>query len=438
VQFGGQTPLNLAASLEKAGIPIIGTSVASIDMAEDRKRFQAMLHKLNLRQPQNATATTVEEALNGAAEVGYPVLMRPSFVLGGRAMQIVYNDDELLQYMRESVEVSPDRPVLLDQFLDDATEVDVDCISDGETTVIGSIMEHIERAGVHSGDSACAIPPFSLSQDIQETIRQATYAMAKELKVCGLMNVQYAVQNGELFIIEVNPRASRTVPFVSKAIGKPLAKLASLVMAGSTLKEQGFTEELLPPTFCIKEAVFPFNKFRGVDIILSPEMKSTGEVMGISDDFGMAFAKAQMATLSALPTEGKVFLSVRDEDKQKSVEVGRILVECGLEICSTHGTAKFLRDAGVAVTELYKISEGRPNALDLLMNEELTLVINTPSGQVSREDEVRIRTTALYAKVPVITTLAAGHAAAKAISAMKNKSLEVNALQDIHQTMATT
>jgi carbamoyl-phosphate synthase large subunit len=423
----------LAADLERAGLPIIGTSVASIDMAEDRKLFQAMLHKLGLRQPQNATATTEEEALEGAKSVGYPVLMRPSFVLGGRAMQIVYNEKELLQYMRESVEVSHDRPVLLDQFLDDATEIDVDCISDGETTLVGSIMEHIERAGVHSGDSACSIPPFSLSDEMRQQIREATYAMAKELNVCGLMNVQYAIQNGDLYVIEVNPRASRTVPFVSKSIGKPLAKLASLVMAGKTLKELDFTTELLPPVFCIKEAVFPFNKFRGVDIILSPEMKSTGEVMGISDDLGMAFAKAQMAVLSPLPTQGKVFLSVRDADKPDAVQVGRSLAEFGFEVCCTRGTAKLLRDAKVEVTELYKLSEGRPNALDMLVNGELALVINTPSGQVSRADEVKIRTTALFAKVPVITTMAGAQAAVKAIRALREQPFEVRALQDIHQ-----
>ncbi len=433
VQFGGQTPLNLASDLEKAGVPIIGTSVASIDMAEDRKLFQAMLNKLGLRQPQNATATTTEEALAGAKEVGYPVLMRPSFVLGGRAMQIVYNDKELLKYMQDSVEVSPDRPVLLDQFLDDATEIDVDCISDGETTLVGSIMEHIERAGVHSGDSACVIPPFSLSDEMKQTIREATYAMAKELDVCGLMNVQYAIQNGELYIIEVNPRASRTVPFVSKAIGKPLAKLASLVMAGKTLKELGFTEELLPPVYCIKEAVFPFNKFRGVDIILSPEMKSTGEVMGISADFGMAFAKAQLATMTTLPTEGKVFLSVRDADKPAAVSIARSLTKFGFEVFCTRGTAKLMQDAGVTVSSLYKLSEGRPNALDMLMNEELALVINTPSSQVSRADEIKIRTTALYAKVPVITTIAGAQATVKAIAALRNGPMEVHALQDIHK-----
>jgi len=433
VQFGGQTPLNLAADLEKAGLPIIGTSVASIAMAEDRKLFQAMLNKLGLRQPQNATATTVEEALEGAKQVGYPVLMRPSFVLGGRAMQIVYTEEELLKYMRDSVEVSHDRPVLLDEFLDDATEIDVDCISDGETSLVGSVMEHIERAGVHSGDSACVIPPFSLSDSMRQTIREATYAMAAELNVCGLMNVQYAVKNEELFIIEVNPRASRTVPFVSKAIGKPLAKLASLIMAGRTLQDLGFTAELLPPVFCIKEAVFPFTKFRGVDIILSPEMKSTGEVMGISDDFGMAFAKAQMAVLSPLPTSGKIFLSVRDADKPAAVQIARSLTRHGFELYATRGTAKLLRDAQVPVNELFKLSEGRPNALDMLMNDELALVINTPSGQVSRSDEIKIRTTALFAKVPVITTMAGAQAAVKGIQALKERPFEVRALQDIHQ-----
>ncbi|MGF1679568.1 MAG: carbamoyl-phosphate synthase large subunit [Candidatus Methylacidiphilales bacterium] len=432
VQFGGQTPLNLAASLERAGISIIGTSVASIAMAEDRQLFQAMLHKLGLRQPHNATATTLDQARAGAASVGYPVLMRPSFVLGGRAMQIVYNDAELVRYMTDSVEVSADRPVLLDQFLDDATEVDVDCISDGETTVIGAIMEHIERAGVHSGDSACAIPPYSLDLEMQEKIRQATFAMARELKVCGLMNVQYAVQKGELFIIEVNPRASRTVPFVSKAIGRPLAKIASLAMAGKRLADLGFTEEIVPSFHCIKEAVFPFNKFRGVDIILSPEMKSTGEVMGISSDFGMAFAKAQLATLSSVPTSGKVFLSVRDADKAAAIDIARALTGFGMEIHATHGTASFLKEAGIQTYELHKLSEGRPNALDMLKNGELALVINTPSGQVSRTDEIKIRTTALDTKVPVITTIAGAQATVLAIQALKERPMEVIALQDIH------
>lgn len=435
VQFGGQTPLNLAEGLDSEGVRIVGTAVKSIAEAEDRKLFQQMLKKLDLRQPANATATTEEEALKGAAEVGYPVLMRPSFVLGGRAMQIVYNDDELLQYMRTSVEVSNDRPVLIDQFLDNATEVDVDCISDGETYLLGSIMEHIERAGVHSGDSACVIPPYSLSDELQEEIRSATFAMAKELDVRGLMNVQYAVKNGELYVIEVNPRASRTVPFVSKSIGVPLAKLASRVMVGQKLTELGFTKEVKPEFFSVKEAVIPFNKFRGVDIVLTPEMKSTGEVMGASEDLGVAFAKTQMAAGSPLPESGKVFLSVQDSDKAQAIKVGRGLAESGFEVYATSGTANALKEAGVKVNHLLKLSEGRPNVLDLIKNNELALVINTPSGPVARQDEVTIRTSALYHKVPVITTMAAAVTSVLGIKSMAKKGLSMKALQDYHKDL---
>lgn len=430
VQFGGQTPLNLAAGLEAAGVNIIGTPVESIDRAEDRKLFQEMLHKLGLRQPPNATATTEEEALAGAREIGYPVLVRPSFVLGGRAMQIVYNDDELERYMREAVEVSNERPVLVDRFLNDAIEVDVDCIADGETAVIGAIMQHIEQAGVHSGDSACSIPAYSLSEEMQDEIREATLAMAKELGVRGLMNVQYAVKDNTLYVIEANPRASRTVPFVSKAIGVPLAKYAARIMAGSTLPEIGLTEEVKPDHYCVKEAVFPFIKFRGVDILLGPEMRSTGEVMGQDDDFGLAYAKSQLAAGQGIPAPGKVFLSVRDFDKENAVQVGKDLVELGFTLCSTSGTAKALKAAGVPVQKLYKVAEGRPNVLDLIKNEEVVMVINTPSGPVARVDEVKIRTTALYSKVPVITTLAAAQATVSAIRATQSRKFAVKALQD--------
>jgi len=433
VQFGGQTPLNLAAGLAEAGVRIIGTSVAAIARAEDRKLFQEMLHKLKLRQPKNSTATGIEEALEGANKTGYPVLMRPSFVLGGRNMQIVYNDDELRHYMQNSVEISPDRPVLIDQFLDDATEVDVDCISDGNLAVIGAVMEHIERAGVHSGDSACAIPPYSLKQSVIDEIKQATIAMAKELGVKGLMNVQYAVKNGDVYILEVNPRASRTVPFVSKAIGRPLAKLASLVMAGKTLAELNFTKEIIPTLFNVKEAVFPFNKFRGVDILLGPEMKSTGEVMGIDADFGIAYAKTQMAAGSPLPTSGQVFVSVPDADKPLAVQLAKELSELGFTICSTSGTSKALKDAGVPVNELNKLNEGRPNILDVMKNQKLVLIINTPAGPVARADEINIRITALYAKVPVMTTMAAAQATVQGIRSIKKSGFGVLALQDVHQ-----
>jgi carbamoyl-phosphate synthase large subunit len=435
VQFGGQTPLNLASTLAAAGVKIIGTPVTSIERAEDRKLFQQMLIKLGLKQPANATATTVEEALAGAREVGYPVLMRPSFVLGGRNMQIVYNDDELRTYMATCVEVSPDRPVLLDRFLDDAVEVDVDCIADGETAVIGAIMEHIERAGVHSGDSACVVPPFSLTPAVQDEIRRATLAMAGELGVRGLMNVQFAVKGSDVYVLEVNPRASRTVPFVSKAIGVPLAKLAARVMAGKSLKELGFTKEIIPTHYSVKEAVFPFAKFLGVDILLGPEMKSTGEVMGIDHDLGIAYAKTQIAAAPALPLKGQVFVSVRDSDKPAAIGLSKELVSLGFTICSTSGTARALETAGVPVNKLLKLSEGRPNVLDLLKNQEIHLVINTPAGPVAREDEVKIRTTALYQKVPVMTTLAAAEASVRGIRSLIRNGLTVTALQDYHPNL---
>ncbi|MFH1067659.1 MAG: ATP-grasp domain-containing protein, partial [bacterium] len=436
VQFGGQTPLNLAARLADAGVRIIGTSVASIERAEDRKLFQQMLMKLKLKQPSNATATTLKEALAGAHEVGYPVLMRPSFVLGGRNMQIIYSEQELRDYMKQSVEVSASRPVLLDRFLDDAIEVDVDCISDGKLAVIGAIMEHIERAGIHSGDSACVIPSFSLSEKTLEQIRSATLAMAKELQVCGLMNVQFAVKDGEVYVLEVNPRASRTVPFVSKAIGVPLAKLAARVMAGKTLQELGFTKEIKPSHYSVKEAVFPFSRFHGVDILLGPEMKSTGEVMGIDRDLGAAYAKTQIAAAPPLPLKGQIFISVRDEDKPRVIPLARELVELGFTLCSTSGTARALTEAGVPVNTLFKINEGRPNALDLLKNNEISLVINTPSGPVARADETKIRTTALYQKVPVMTTIAAAEASVRGIRSLKKNGLSIAALQDYHESVS--
>ena len=438
VQFGGQTPLNLAAGLEKAlegtKTKIIGTSVESIERAEDRKMFQQMLHKLGLNQPPNGLATNEDEAVAAAAKVGYPVLVRPSFVLGGRAMQIVYSDQELRHYMRFAVAASPERPVLVDRFLDDATEVDVDCIADGETAVIGAIMEHIEQAGVHSGDSACVIPAPTLSELVKNEIREATVKMAKALDVRGLMNVQFAVKDEVVYVLEVNPRASRTVPFVSKAIGRPLAKYAAIIMTGMKLSDPkiNFTKEIIPKHFSLKEAVFPFAKFRGTDILLGPEMKSTGEVMGIDDDFGLAYAKTQMAAMPPLPLKGNVFISVRDADKPAIIELARGLQELGFWVYSTSGTASALEAAGVPVVRLFKLNEGRPNVLDMLKNGEIALIINTPSGHVARQDEVRIRTTALYQRVPVMTTLAAAQATLRALRSLKTKTLGVKSLQEYH------
>jgi carbamoyl-phosphate synthase large subunit len=439
-QFGGQTPLNLALGLQKNGVNIIGTSPQSIEVAEDRKLFAAMLDKLKIPQPPNGLATNAEEALAVAKKLDYPVLVRPSFVLGGRAMQIVYSDAELQHYMRFAVEASPERPVLVDKFLEDATEVDVDCIADvghaskpGDgTIVIGGILEHIEFAGVHSGDAAMVLPPHTLSQAVIETIREHTHAMARELKVVGLMNVQYAVKDEKVFVLEVNPRASRTVPFVSKAIGVPLAKLAAKVMAGKTLKELGFTKEIWPKYWAIKESVFPFNRFHGQDILLSPEMRSTGEVMGLDADRGIAYAKSQMAAGSPLPLSGKVFMSVSDAHKKDVAPVARQFAELGFELVATSGTAAVLEKAGLKVQRLLKLLEGRPNVIDLLKNKEIQLVINTPSGAAPREDEVKIRTTAVYTGTPIMTTLSGAKAAARGIAALKKSGYRVKTLQEYH------
>jgi carbamoyl-phosphate synthase large subunit len=434
VQFGGQTPLNLAADLEKSGVTIIGTSPASIELAEDRKFFSSLLDKLSLKQADAGTATSEDEAVEIAHRITYPVLVRPSFVLGGRAMMIVHDDDELREYMRSAVEASPERPVLVDRFLEDATEVDVDVISDGETSVIGAIMEHIEQAGVHSGDSACVIPPFSLSGEMQDEIRIAAKALAQELKVCGLMNIQFAVKDEDLYVIEVNPRASRTVPFVSKAIGIPLAKIAAKVMAGEKLTDLGFTEEVVPKHYSVKEAVFPFVKFPGIDIVLGPEMKATGEVMGIDPDLGMAYAKSQMAASAALPLEGNLFISVKDRDKPQAVEIAREYHELGFSIFSTAGTAQFLEKSGIPVTRLFKLAEKRrPNVLDMIKNGEVDFIINTPSGDRSpRADEITIRSTAVANAVPVMTNLRAAQASVMAIKSLQKGTLEVSPLQDYH------
>ncbi|MGC2353596.1 MAG: carbamoyl-phosphate synthase large subunit, partial [Candidatus Udaeobacter sp.] len=400
VQFGGQTPLNLASGLKAAGVPILGTQPESIETAEDRQLFATMLDKLGLRQTPNGSATSTEAAIEIAKKVGYPVLVRPSFVLGGRAMELVYNEGDLRRYMASAIEVTPGRPVLIDRFLEDAIEVDVDCISDGETTVIGAIMEHIEEAGIHSGDSACVIPTFSLSQKVLDEISAATKSMARELNVRGLMNVQFAVKGDNVYVLEVNPRASRTVPFVSKAIGAPLAKLAAKVMTGKSLCELGFTREIVPKHFSVKEAVFPFLRYEGLDISLGPEMKSTGEVMGIDIDLGLAYAKSQMAAPPPLPKTGKVFVSVKDADKEAVIPVAREFVKLGFEIISTSGTAEALAKAKIKVTKVFKIHEGRPNVLDRIKNGDINFIINTPSGKIPREHEVVIRNAALAAKIP--------------------------------------
>ncbi len=439
-QFGGQTPLNLALGLQKNGVNIIGTSPQSIETAEDRKLFAAMLDKLKIPQPPNGLATNEAEALVISKRLTYPVLVRPSFVLGGRAMQIVYSDSELSHYMRFAVEASPERPVLVDKFLEDATEVDVDCITDvGQfnnpadgTIVIGGMLEHIEFAGVHSGDAAMVLPPHTLSKKVIETIREYTHAMARELKVIGLMNVQYAVKDGVVYVLEVNPRASRTVPFVSKAIGKPLAKLAAKVMAGKTLKELGFTEEIWTKYWAVKESVFPFNRFHGQDILLSPEMRSTGEVMGLDSDLGVAYAKSQMAANSPLPTGGRLFVSVSDAHKEEVVPLARQFVKLGFELVATSGTAAVLEKAGMTVQKIFKVSEGRPHAVDLMKNKEIHLVINTPAGQSPREDEVKIRTTAVYTGTPIMTTMSGAKAALLGIAALKKSGYEVKTLQEYH------
>ena len=439
-QFGGQTPLNLALALQKNGVNIIGTSPQSIEIAEDRKLFAAMLNKLNIPQPPNGLATNEAEALVASKQLGYPVLVRPSFVLGGRAMQIVYSDAELSHYMRFAVEASPERPVLVDKFLEDATEVDVDCITDvghfsnptEGTIVIGGMLEHIEFAGVHSGDAAMVLPPHTLTHSVIETIRQYTHAMAQELKVIGLMNVQYAVKGETVYVLEVNPRASRTVPFSSKAIGVPLAKLAAKVMAGKTLKELGFTEEIWPEYWAVKESVFPFNRFHGQDILLSPEMRSTGEVMGLDADLGVAYAKSQMAANSPLPVGGKVFISVSDHHKDEVAAVARQFTDLGFELAATSGTADVLEKAGLKVQRILKLTEGRPNVVDLLKNKEIQLVINTPAGQSPRADEIKIRTTAVYTGTAIMTTLSGAKAAALGIAALKERGYDVKTIQEYH------
>jgi carbamoyl-phosphate synthase large subunit len=435
VQFGGQTPLNLARGLEAAGVKIIGTSTDMIDVAEDRERFQVMLQKVGLRQPPNGVATDVEGALAIARQIGYPVLVRPSYVLGGRAMEICDDEASLVRYMDEAVDASPDRPVLIDKFLEDAIEVDVDAIADGKTTIIGGVMEHIEEAGVHSGDSACSLPPYSLPTSVVDEIKQATYALARELSVRGLMNIQFAVKaidgHHVVYVLEVNPRASRTSPFVSKATGRPLAKIAAKVMAGVSLVEQGVVEELWPRHTSVKESVFPFSRFTGVDIILGPEMRSTGEVMGIDEKFAPAFAKSQIAAGISLPTEGTVFISMTRDRKHLMIEPARRLQALGFKIVCTSGTARVLADAGLEVESIRKVQEGRPNLLDKMANGEIQFIFNTPSGKGARTDEGRIRAAAVAYGVPCVTTIPGCLAIVKALEAyVKDPVPRVRALQD--------
>ena len=431
VHYGGQTPLKLARDLEAAGVPIIGTSPDSIDLAEDRERFQQMIEKLDLKQPPNRTARSVDEALQLADEIGYPLVVRPSYVLGGRAMEIVTDSEDLKRYMREAVSVSNDSPVLLDRFLNDAIEVDVDCIYDGQQVLVGAIMEHIEEAGVHSGDSACSIPPYTLSQAMQDELKRQVEVMAKELQVVGLMNTQFALKGNDIYVLEVNPRASRTVPFVSKAIGKPLAKIAALCKAGISLQAQNITEHTQPDHYSVKESVFPFNKFPGVDVLLGPEMKSTGEVMGIGQSFGEAFAKSTLAAGVELPKSGTVFISVREQDKAAAVEVAQSLHQKGFAIIATHGTAKVIEAAGIPCEHVNKVLEGRPHIVDKIKNGEINLIINTTEGKQAIADSFTIRREAMNQKVSLTTTISAARAVCMAIEYLNNT--EINCLQDLHQ-----
>lgn len=430
VQYGGQTPLKLARDLEAAGVPIIGTSPEAIDRAEDRERFQQMIERLKLLQPPNKTARSVDEAVGFAKNIGYPLVVRPSYVLGGRAMEIVYNETELRRYMKEAVQVSNDAPVLLDRFLDDAIEVDLDAIGDGKEVVIGGIMQHIEQAGVHSGDSACSIPPYSLGEEVQNVMRDQAKRMALELGVVGLMNVQFAVKDGDVYVLEVNPRASRTVPFVSKCIGVSLAKIAARCMAGKTLQEQGFTEEIIPKCFSVKEAVFPFNKFPGVDPILGPEMKSTGEVMGVGDTFGEAFRKALLGAGEKLPQGGTAFISVRETDKPSALAVAKDLRDLGFKLLATRGTARVLVEAGIEVQVINKVKEGRPHIVDRIKNRDVHLIINTTEGTQAVADSFQIRRESLQNKVSYTTTIAGASAICMALKQEAND--QVRRLQDIH------
>ncbi len=430
VQYGGQTPLKLAEGLEDAGTPIIGTSPDAIDLSEDRERFQQMINKLGLKQPPNRTTSTVEDSARLAKEIGYPLVVRPSFVLGGRGMEIVHTEEDLLHYMETAVKVSNDAPVLLDRFLDDAIEVDVDAVCDGKDVLIGGIMQHIEQAGVHSGDSACSLPPYSLSADIQDQLRDQTTRMALALNVIGLMNVQFAIQGDTIYVLEVNPRASRTVPYVSKATGRPLAKVAARVMAGKTLLELGELEEIIPEMFSVKEAVFPFIKFQGVDPILGPEMKSTGEVMGVGKTFAEAYKKSQLGASVDFPSGGMAFVSVREADKKSVVDVAKMLIAQGFRLCSTRGTARILAEAGIDCQVVKKVREGRPHIVDMIKNNQVDLIINTTEGKKAIEDSFEIRREALQGKVTYTTTITGAWALCQAM--MHSDEEEVYRLQDLH------
>jgi carbamoyl-phosphate synthase large subunit len=435
VQFGGQTPLKLAVPLEREKVKILGTSPDSIDRAEDRKRFKELLHKLGLKQAESDTAMSEGEAVDAAERIGYPVMIRPSYVLGGRAMEIVYDENSLKDYMKRAVKASPKHPVLVDKYLEDAIEVDVDAMSDGRDIIIGGVMEHIEVAGIHSGDSACSLPPHSLNEGIVDEIKRQTKALAKELNVIGLMNVQFAVKNGDIYILEVNPRASRTIPFVSKATGIPLAKIAAKLMAGKTLKELGITQERETKHISVKEAVFPFDRFPGVDSILGPEMKSTGEVMGIDEDFGRAFGKSQISCGNKIPLSGKIFISLKDKDKPASVSIVKKLLELGLSVIATRGTAQYLKEHGIDVEVINKVAEGRPHIVDLIKNKEIHFVINTVSGTQAQKDSFSIRQSALQYKVPFTTTISGASAAVEAIEILKKKKVNIKSIQEYHKDL---
>lgn len=432
VQFGGQTPLKLSVPLEKAGVKILGTSPDSIDRAEDRKRFKEILHKLDLRQPESGTAMSIEEAIQAAANIGYPVMVRPSYVLGGRAMEIVYDEKSLHDYMKRAVTASPEHPILVDKYLEDAIEIDVDAISDGRNVIVGGIMEHIEEAGIHSGDSACSLPPYSLSSDTIDNIKLQTMVLAKELDVIGLMNIQFAVKGKDIYILEVNPRASRTIPYVSKSIGIPLAKLAAKVMVGRSLSELGLTSEIKISHFTVKEAVFPFDRFRGVDPLLGPEMKSTGEVMGIDHDFGRAYAKAQASANNTMPLSGKIFISVKDKDKHHLPSLAGKLLSLGFSLIATKGTAAYLHNNGLDVKVVNKVNEGRPNIVDYIKNREIHFIINTVSGSKAQKDSFALRESALQYKIPYTTTIAGAKAAINAIEVLLKEQINIKSLQQYH------
>jgi carbamoyl-phosphate synthase large subunit len=430
VQFGGQTPLKLAVSLMEAGAPIIGTSPTNIDRAENRKLFSEVMTKLKLKQPENGTATTIKDAIKTAQILGYPVVVRPSYVLGGRAMEIVYDEERLKYYMKHALEVSPDHPILIDKFLENAIEVDVDAISDGNSVVIGGVMEHIEEAGIHSGDSACSLPTYSIKPEIVSLIKEQTRKLACELNVIGLLNIQFAVKDNEIYILEVNPRASRTIPFVSKATGVPLAKLAALVMTGKSLKELNILEEPTVSHIAVKESVFPFNKFDNVDILLGPEMKSTGEVMGVDNNFGMAFAKAQLATGIKLLNKGSVFISVKDSDKDKILAITKDFLALGYNIIATKGTALFLNKNSLKATTINKVKEGSPHIVDKISSGEIQFVVNTTFGNQSIKDSYSLRRASINTNIPYYTTIAGSFALLKALKALKKNKMTVTSLQE--------